>query len=78
MLCIALSEGDPLGFAGVGVSRLVPGFDPPNPGAAADCEYAGAVPTAATNVLMRLSVRTRLNDVIAFIEFLQPRISPLI
>ena len=78
MLCLALSEGDPLGFAGVGDSRLLPGCDPTNPGAAADCEYAGVVPTTATNMLMRPSVKTRLNDVIAFIESLHPRILPLI
>ncbi len=78
MLFIALSEGDPLGFAGTGVSRLLPGCDPTNPGAAADCEYAGAIPTTATNMLMRLSVKIRLNDVIEFIESLQPRISQLI
>lgn len=68
MLRMVPSGWEPFGFAGMGVSWLPPGCDPTDPGAAADCEYGSVVPTTATNMLMRLSWMTRLQDVVTFTD----------
>jgi len=71
MLRLVPSGWEPFGFADRSDSWLPPGCDPTDPGAAADWECAGMLPTTAENMLMRLSVMTQLHDVVAFIGSLQ-------
>ena len=63
--------GPPFGFGGMSVSWLPPGCDPTDPGATADWECAGTMPTTAKSMIMRLSVMTQVHAVVGFIGSLQ-------
>lgn len=68
MLRLVPSAGEPpFGFGGMSVSWLPPGCDPTDPGAAANWECAGTVPTIAKSRLVRLSEMTHLHAVVNFI-----------
>jgi len=71
MLRLVASAWESFDFGDMSVSWLPPECDPPDPGATADWECTGPVPTTAESMLMRLSVMTLLHPLVDFIGSLQ-------